>query len=246
MQSSIEEKRFSRQTILPEVGHEGQKKLADAKVFVLGSGGLASAAAFYLTAAGVGKIGIADDDRVDISNLNRQILHDTSRIGILKVDSAKKSLQALYPELEIETFPRRIDASREIMEILSGYDLVIDCTDNFAARYRINTACLQMGKPWIYGAVLGFEGQVMTVVPGKGPCYQCLYPSGRADAPAVAAVMGVSAGVIGVLQAAEAIKCILKKGTLLLGKMLFVDLMEMNFSEFRITRNSNCPACGAL
>lgn len=246
MKSSNWEKRFSRQTVLPEVGTQGQRKLADAKVFILGSGGLASTAAYYLTAAGIGKIGIADEDRVEISNLNRQILHDSSRIGMAKVDSAQKSLQALHPALQVETYPRRFISPEEIIEVLPGYDLVIDCTDSYTARFHINTACLHTGKPWIYGAVCGFEGQVMTIIPGIGACYRCLYPAVPADVEAATGVMGVCAGVVGVLQATEAIKLILEKGTPLSGRMVFVDLLEMSFSEFRITRNPSCPACGKV
>lgn len=237
------DERFSRQIMLPEVGPGGQERLGNTKVFILGAGGLASSAAFYLAAAGIGKIGIADDDRVDISNLNRQILHETSRIGMAKVDSARKSLRALYPALEIEAYPRRLTSPEQLKRALADYDLTIDCTDNFAARYHINEASLATGKPWFYGAVFGFEGQVMTFVPGNGPCYRCLYPAGPADPETATPVMGVAPGIIGILQAAEVMKHILGTGRLLVGRMLVVDLLEMSFAEFFVPQNAKCPLC---
>jgi molybdopterin-synthase adenylyltransferase len=244
MPSLNEEMRFNRQAMLPQVGPTGQEKLNRSKVFLVGCGALASSAAYYLVAAGIGKIGIADDDRVEISNLNRQILHDTPRIGMAKVDSAYRTLKAFHPAVEMETFVRRLTSVEELIEMLADYDMVIDCTDNYPARYLINDACLQIGKPWVYGSVSGFEGQAMTIVPGKGPCYRCLYPSGTADTQSAEPVVGVSPGMIGIIQAAEVIKYILGIGTLLLGRMLFVDLLEMSVSEFTVSRNNNCPACG--
>jgi len=239
-----DEKRFSRQIQLPEVGLSGQERLRKAKVFIVGAGGLASSAAYYLAAAGIGKIGIADDDRVEISNLNRQILHNTSCVGKLKVDSAQETLQILYPDLDVKTHPYRFASPEELIKVLIDYDLLIDCTDNYITRYHINEACIRLVKPWVYGAVHGFEGQVMTILPGQGPCYKCLYPSMHCDTNSVIPVMGVSSGMIGIIQATEAIKNILKIGASLLGKMLFVDLLEMKFSEFTISRNSACSACG--
>jgi molybdopterin/thiamine biosynthesis adenylyltransferase len=244
MNHSEESTRFQRQIMLPEVGLEGQKRLQKAKILIVGSGGLASSAAYYLTAAGIGKIGIADDDQVDLSNLNRQILHDASRIGMPKVASAQKTLQGLHPALEVETYPRRLASSEELFEVLTDYDLIVDCTDNYTTRFNINDACIRTGKPWIYGAVFGFEGQAMTIIPGKGPCYRCLYPSAPSDVDSVVPVMGVTPGIIGLIEATEAIKHILGVGTPLLGRMLFVDLLDMSISEFKINRNANCPACG--
>ena len=238
--------RFKRQMMLPEVGPGGQKRLEKAGIFMVGAGGLASSAAYYLAAAGVGKIGMADDDQVDVSNLNRQILHNASRVGMAKVESARKTLQALYPALEVNAHARRLASSEELVEAIRDYDLVVDCSDNFATRFNINTACIQTQKPWVYGAVHGFEGQVMTVVPGKGPCYQCLYPSGPPDTDEAVPVIGVTPGVIGIIEAAEAIKQILGIGTPLLGRMLFVDLLDMTMSEFKIRRQGNCPACGRI
>ena len=238
--------RFHRQTLLPEVGPVGQRKLRRASVFLVGCGGLASSAAFYLVSAGIGRIGIADDDRVEISNLNRQILHTTSRIGMPKVASAQKALKALNPALEMQTIDCRVTSVEMLIDMLDGYDIVIDCTDNFAARYLINEACIRFGKPWVYGSVSGFEGQAMTIAPGQSPCYRCLYPSAPAhNAESTESVMGIAPGIMGIIQSAEAIKYILGIGTLLMGRLLFVDLLEMNISEFNISRNRNCPACGS-
>ncbi len=246
MDNSDTATRFQRQIMFPEVGLDGQKKLQKAKILIVGSGGLASSAAYYLAAAGIGKIGIADDDQVELSNLNRQILHDTSRIGMPKVDSAQKTLQSLHPALEVETYPRRLASSEELFGVLTGYDLIVDCTDNYITRFNINEACIRSGKPWIYGAVFGFEGQAMTIIPGKGPCYRCLYPSAPSDVDPVVPVMGVTPGIIGLIEATEAIKHILGVGTPLLGRMLFVDLLDMTMSEFKISRNADCPACGEV
>jgi len=246
MHSVNEEKRFHRQILLPEVGAGGQEKLGRSSIFIVGCGGLGSSAAYYLAAAGIGKISLADDDRVALSNLNRQILHDTSRIGMPKVASARKTLQGLNPALEMETHACRPASPQDFTDLLAGYDIAIDCTDNYAARYDINDACLHMGTPWIYGAVSGFEGQIMTIVPGKGPCYRCLYPSAPADSDATEPAIGVSPGIIGIIQAAEAIKYILGIGTPLLGRMLFLDMLEMNVSEFKVQKNADCPVCGNL
>nr|WP_054688985.1 HesA/MoeB/ThiF family protein [Desulfosarcina cetonica] len=168
MTSTIEEKRFLRQIALPEVGREGQARLNGAKVFIVGAGGLASSAAYYLAAAGIGTLAIADDDCVEESNLNRQILHDASRIGMGKAASARMTLQALHPALAIDLYPR-LATAQAMATAFRGYDLVVDCTDNYAARYHINAACLEGGTPWIHGAVFGFEGQTMTIIPGKAP-----------------------------------------------------------------------------
>ncbi len=241
----MEDKRFARQTLLPEVGPIGQERLHKASVFLVGCGGLASSAAYYLVSAGIGRIGIADDDCVEISNLNRQILHTTSRIGMPKVESAQKALEALHPALTVQALACRLTSVETLMEMLDGYDIVIDCTDNYAARYLINEACIRLDKPWVYASVSGFEGQAMTIVPGRGPCYRCLYPSNPADATKSAEpAIGVTPGIMGIIQSAEAIKFILGAGTLLMGRMLFVDLLEMSVSEFNVPRNEDCPACG--
>ena len=230
---------------MPEVGPVGQEKLRRTSVFLIGCGGLASSAAYYLVSAGIGRIGMADDDRVEISNLNRQILHTTSRIGMPKVVSAQKALSALHPAVAVQAAVCRMTSVETLMAMLDGYDIVIDCTDNYTARYLINDACLQLGKPWVYGSVSGFEGQAMTIVPGRGPCYRCLYPSspddtGKSAVPSI----GVAPGIMGIIQAAEALKFILGIGSLLVGRMLFVDLLEMDVSSFNVLRNGDCPACG--
>ncbi|WP_419655786.1 HesA/MoeB/ThiF family protein [Desulfosarcina variabilis] len=235
--------RFSRQIRLPEVGPTGQKKLHRASVLLVGCGALASSAAYYLAAAGIGRIGIADHDRVEISNLNRQILHDTPRIGMRKVDSAYQTLKALHPSLKLQTIARKLTTIEALSRILAGYDMLIDCTDNFPTRYLINDACLQLSKPWVYASVSGFEGQAMTIIPGRGPCYRCLYPSVPVHTNQAESVMGVSPGIMGIIQAAEAIKYFLGIGSLLVGRMLFVDLLEMNVSPFNVSRNKDCPAC---
>jgi molybdopterin/thiamine biosynthesis adenylyltransferase len=236
--------RFQRQILLPEVGVEGQIKLKNSKVFILGSGGLASSAAFYLTAAGIGVIGIADEDKVDVSNLNRQILHDTSKIGMPKVISARQTLQKLDPDVEIETYPFRLTSTQEIVEIMDKYDVAVDCSDNYITRYNINDACIQIGKPWVYGAVDGFEGQAMTVMPGNGPCYRCLYPSASLKSAGISPIIGITPGIIGLIQAAETIKLILETGSPLVGRLLFVDLLEIIVTEFKVSRNKNCSSCG--
>lgn len=239
--------RYKRQILIPEIQESGQEKIRDAKILVIGAGGLASAAAFYLAAAGVGKIGIADDDRVEMSNLNRQILHDPGRISLLKAVSAKQTLERFNPAIQVTAYSERFQKKDDLTRILGDYDLAVDCSDNYTTRFALNDACIQTGKPWIHGAVYGFEGQAMTFVPGQGPCYRCLYPSlpcseSSADAPPVG-VIGVSPGIIGMIQAAEALKYLLGKGKLLVGKLLFVDLLEMTFSEFSVHQNDACPSC---
>ena len=238
--------RYSRQVLIPEIGEAGQRKIDNAKVLLIGAGGLGSSAAFYLAAAGVGVIGIADGDTIEISNLNRQILHDPSRIDALKATSAKQTLEKFNPSIDIVVYPKRFKTAHDLVTIINSYDLVIDCTDNYPTRFAINDACIQTRKPWIYGAVSGFEGQAMTFVPGKGPCYRCLYPSAppTAEAAQLPGVIGVTPGITGIIQATEALKCLLGKGNLLLDRLLFIDLFEMTLSEFTVMKNSNCLSCG--
>lgn len=238
--------RFQRQMLLPEIGAEGQKKIEAAKVLLVGAGGLGSSAAYYLAAAGVGTLGIVDDDRVEMTNLNRQILHNPSRIGRLKVSSARETLISFNDSVNIAIYANRIKTHQEFAKIISDYDLAIDCTDNYATRFLINEACLQAQKPWIYGAISGFEGQTMTIIPGQGPCYRCLYVSPPPPSEILTPVVGVSPGVIGVIQAAEALKYILKTGNLLTGRLLYIDLLEMTLFEFRIQSNINCQSCGKV
>lgn len=213
---------------------------------MFGAGGLASAALYYLACAGVGTIGIADGDRIELSNLNRQILHNPRRIGMPKALSAQDTLTSFSPETQIVTFPRRVESVREMVEMVRQFDAVIDCTDNFKTRDMINESCILALKPWVYGAVSGFEGQIMTIIPGRGPCYRCLYPtlpqpSGNSSAPGV---IGVSPGIVGILQAAEIVKHILGKGSLLVGRLLYADLLEMDFSALLVSMNPCCRYCG--
>ena len=231
---------------MPEIGPEGQRRLDRAKVLVLGAGGLASAALYYLACAGVGTLGIADDDRIELSNLNRQILHNPQRIGTPKVFSARDTIAAFSPRTQIMTFSRRAGSISEMVETVRQFDAVIDCTDNFEARDLINESCILARKPWVFGAVSGFEGQIMTIVPGRGPCYRCLYPSLPGPSPNSSApgVIGVSSGVVGILQASEIIKYILGKGRLLVGRLLYADLLETDFSELRVSMNPCCRYCG--
>jgi molybdopterin-synthase adenylyltransferase len=240
--------RYSRHIILPEVGGKGQKKLARAKVLIIGAGGLGSPAALYLTAAGVGTIGLVDGDVVDLSNLQRQILHTTDTIGTPKVESGRAMLNALNPDVTVATYPTNITAEN-IMDILTGYDLVLDGSDNFTTRYLVNDACFLAGKPLISGSIFRFEGQLTTLRPKDGfPCYRCLYaeppPAGLVPNCQEAGVLGVLAGTIGVLQAAEAIKEIVGVGTSLAGSILMYDALDMTFRKTRVPKDPRCPLCG--
>src|SRR3954468_9979011 len=216
-------RRYSRHIILPEVGGLGQTKLLQAKVLLVGAGGLGSPAAYYLAAAGVGTLGIIDNDVVDVSNLQRQILHANERVGMPKVDSAKKTLEALNPDVKVIPYQAKL-TSENIMEIIKDYDFVVDGCDNFPTRYLVNDACVLTGKPNVHGSIFQFEGQATVFYPGKGPCYRCLYPepppADMAPSCAEAGVLGVLPGLIGTIQALETIKLILGKGETLVGKLL--------------------------
>ncbi len=239
--------RYSRHIILPEVGGEGQKKISKSRVLVIGAGGLGSAAAYYLVAAGVGTLGIIDHDAVDLSNLQRQILHTTKDIGRPKVYSAKEKLVDLNPECNIVTLKQRL-SSQNTMEIIKDYDLIVDGTDNFAARFLINDACVMAGKPFIHGGILRFFGQALTIIPGKGPCFRCIFrgppPPDSAPTCAQAGVLGVLAGIIGVVQATEVLKYILGLGDLLVGRLLTYDATAMRFREVEVRKNPACFVCG--
>lgn len=240
--------RYSRHIILPEVGGKGQKKLARAKVLIVGAGGLGSPAALYLAAAGVGTIGLVDGDVVDLSNLQRQILHSTDTIGKSKVESGRAMLTALNPDVTVNPYPTNLTA-QNIMEIVTGYDLVLDGSDNFTTRYLVNDACFFSGKPLISGSIFRFEGQLTTLKPKDGfPCYRCLYaeppPAGLVPNCQEAGVLGVLAGTVGVLQAAEAIKEIVGVGTSLAGSILMYDALEMTFRKTRVPKDPACPLCG--
>ena len=239
--------RYSRQLILPEVGLKGQEKLRSAAVLIVGVGGLGSPAAYYLACAGVGKIGLADYDRVDLSNLNRQILHTSQDIGRLKVDSAAEKLNALNPEIEVKRYPEglTVENAREIAET---YQIIVDCTDNYPARYLVNDLAVLTHKPVVAGAVFQFEGQVGILDARKGPCFRCLFPEPPADeiAPSCSqiGVVGVLPRIIGVMQASETIKLILGIGSPLTGKMQIFDSLGAAIHTVSIARDPNCPICG--
>lgn len=242
--------RYSRHLRLPEVGEAGQRRLQAARVAMVGAGGLGSPAAFYLAAAGIGTLVLADDDVVDRSNLQRQILHTESRIGLTKVESARVALSALNPEVRLVAFPERVDGAN-VERLLEGADVVIDGADNFAARYLLNDACVKLGKPLVYGAVHRFEGQVSVFDAGRSrgqaPCYRCLFPEPpppeAAPNCAEAGVLGVLPGVIGLLQATEAIKIILGLGETLAGRLLHFDALGMRFRQTRLAADPACAVC---
>ncbi|MFL5700100.1 MAG: molybdopterin-synthase adenylyltransferase MoeB [Ktedonobacteraceae bacterium] len=240
-------KRYSRHLLVPEVGEQGQIKLLDSRVLLIGAGGLGSPAAYYLAAAGVGTIGIIDADVVDDSNLQRQILHNTKRIGQYKADSARETIEALNPDVKVITHIERLDESN-VASIIADYDVILDGTDNFPTRYLLNDAALIANKPVVHGSVFRFEGQLTVFKPYEGPCYRCLYPepppAALAPSCAEAGVLGVLPGVIGLLQATETIKLLLGIGDPLVGRMMTYDALAGEFSELRLYRDPECPACG--
>src|SRR6476646_881380 len=239
--------RYSRHLILPEVGIEGQQKLKAAKVLCVGTGGLGSPLAFYLAAAGIGTLGLVDFDVVDASNLQRQIIHSTKDIGRKKLDSAAEKLVALNPALNVVKHETML-TSANALEILKDYDIVADGTDNFPTRYLVNDACVLLGKPNAYGSIFRFEGQASVFATKEGPCYRCLYPEppppGLVPSCAEGGVLGILPGLVGVMQATEAIKLILGKGDPLIGRLLLIDALGMKFRELKLRKNPDCPACG--
>ncbi len=239
--------RYSRQIILKEIGGEGQKKILNARILIIGAGGLGSPAAYYLASSGVGKIGIVDSDKVDVSNLQRQILHFTCDIGKIKTESAREKLTAINPDCKIIPYPTRIDVSN-VLDIIHGYDAVVNGCDNFPTRYLINDACVLTGIPLFEGAVIGFSGQVITILPHESACYRCLYetppPPGLIPSCQEAGVMATTPGIIGLIQATEVIKWILGRGTLLTNRLLTYNGLEMEFTELPVSRNLQCPVCG--
>ena len=245
--SAEQRNRYHRHLLLPEVGDEGQQKLLDSKVLLLGAGGLGSPAALYLAAAGVGTLGIIDMDVVDASNLQRQILHNIDRVGERKVDSAKKTLTALNPDVNVVTYDVRLGADN-IMDIIDGYDLIVDGTDNFPTRYLVNDASLIKRIPVVHGSIFRFEGQATVFHPYEGPCYRCLIPEPPppelAPSCAEAGVLGVLPGIIGSIQAIEAIKVLLGLGDTLVGRLLAYDSLEQSFRTFKVNRDPKCPSCG--
>src|SRR4051812_14974628 len=240
--------RYSRHLLIPEVGEGGQAKLLKSKVLLIGAGGLGSPTALYLAAAGVGRLGIIDDDVVDESNLQRQILHTTDRVGMAKTESAKKTLQALNPDVAVDEHRLRLQRDNAL-ELFSKYDLVVDGSDNFGTRYLVNDACVLLEKPNVHGSIFRFDGQATTFVPGGGrPCYRCLFPEPPPPelAPSCqeAGVLGVLPGIIGMIQAVEAVKLLLGRGEPLVGRLLLYDALEQRFREVKYARDPNCPACG--
>jgi adenylyltransferase/sulfurtransferase len=239
--------RYSRHIILPEIGMEGQEKLLSAKVLIIGAGGLGSPIAFYLAAAGVGTLGLVDFDNVDLSNLQRQILHTNDSIGTPKLDSAEKRIKAMNPDVKVLKFNTKI-TSENALDLIRDFDLVIDGTDNFPTRYLVNDACVMLGKPNIYGSIFRFEGQCTVFYPKKGPCYRCLYPEppppGMVPSCAEGGVLGILPGLIGTMQATEAVKLIVEKGETLIGRLVVYDALKMKFRELKLHRDTTCPVCG--
>ncbi len=246
--TSAELERYSRHIVIPEVGIEGQKKLKASKVLIIGAGGLGSPLCLYLTAAGIGTIGIVDFDEVSFSNLQRQVLYTGEDVGMPKAGTAKQKLEALNPNVELITYDAKL-TSGNALEILKEYDIVADGTDNFATRYLVNDACVFLHKPVVYGSILRFEGQVSVFDSANGPCYRCLYPEPPApgDVPSCAegGVLGVLPGIIGSIQANEVIKYLLGKGELLTGRLLMLDSLAMKFKELKYKKNPDCPVCGS-
>ncbi len=238
--------RYSRHLLLPEVGAEGQQKLLDAKVLLLGAGGLGSPTALYLAAAGVGTLGIVDDDEVDLSNLQRQVIHSTDRIGVPKVDSAEQTIKGLNPDVKVNKYPVRLGADN-IMDILPGYDIVVDGLDNFPTRYLLNDASVRLQIPVVSAAILGFEGQLSVFKPYDGPCYRCLFPvpppAELAPSCGANGVLGVLPGTMGLLQATEVIKLILGEGDPLIGRLLMYDALAAETTEVKVRRDPACPIC---
>jgi sulfur-carrier protein adenylyltransferase/sulfurtransferase len=244
--SAEQRERYSRHLLIPEIGVEGQQKLLDAKVLLLGAGGLGSPTALYLAAAGVGTLGIVDDDVVDLSNLQRQVIHDTERIGTPKVDSAEQTIRALNPDVNVVKYQTRIDASN-IMEIIDGYDVIVDGVDNFPTRYLLNDASVRLQIPVVSASILGFDGQLSVFKPYDGPCYRCLFreppPAELAPSCGANGVLGVLPGTMGLLQATEVVKLLLGIGDPAIGRLLLYDALGATLTEVKVHRDPECPIC---
>ncbi len=239
--------RYSRKLILPNIGGKGQEKILNAKVLVIGAGGLGSPASLYLASAGVGKIGIVDSDKVEVNNLQRQIVHSTSTVGKPKVDSAKERLNAINPEIEIVPLNLRL-TSANIMDIIKDYDIVVDGSDNFPTRFLVNDACVLSKKPLSHGGIFRFDGQAITILPGESACYRCLFPEpppqGLVPSCQAAGILGAVAGTMGTVQASEVLKFILGVGELLVGRLLIFDALEPSFRIVRFPQDKDCAICG--
>ncbi len=239
--------RYSRQIILPNVGGKGQEKLLAAKVLIVGAGGLGSPVALYLASAGVGKIGIIDSDKVELNNLQRQIIHSSKDVGRAKVESAKERLSEINQDVEVVPYNIRL-TSDNILDIMKEYDIVVDGSDNFPTRYLVNDACILSNKPLSHGGIFKFDGQVMTIVPGEGACYRCLFPEppppGLVPSCQEAGILGAVAGVIGIIQANEVLKYILGIGSSLVGKLLVFNALDSSFRQVKVPKDPKCPICG--
>lgn len=239
--------RYSRHIILPEVGGAGQEKLLNARVLLLGAGGLGSPALMYLAAAGVGNIGIVDFDKVDMSNLQRQVIHNADTVGTPKTESAKRFVEKLNPDVKVTEINEQL-TSANVMEVFKDYDIIVDGCDNFPTRYLVNDACVMLGKTNVHGSIFRFDGQVTVFKPKDGPCYRCLYPEppppGMVPSCQEAGVLGVLPGVVGTLQAVEVVKLVIGKGEPLVGKLLLYNALGAEFRKLNIRRDSDCPVCG--
>jgi molybdopterin/thiamine biosynthesis adenylyltransferase/rhodanese-related sulfurtransferase len=244
--SAEQRERYSRHLLIPEIGLEGQTKLLESKVLLLGAGGLGSPTALYLAAAGVGTLGVVDDDDVDLSNLQRQVIHTTDRIGVPKVDSAEQSITAINPDVIVVKYKTRLDASN-IMEIIDGYDVIVDGADNFPTRYLLNDATVRLGIPVVSASILGFDGQLSVFKPHDGPCYRCLYPvpppAELAPSCGANGVLGVLPGTMGLLQATEVVKLVTGAGEPLVGRLLLYEALGATFTELKVRRDPECPIC---
>ncbi len=245
--SPQETARYSRHLIMPEVGVDGQKRLKASSILLIGAGGLGSPLGLYLAAAGVGRLGLVDFDNVDFSNLQRQIIHSTADVGRPKLHSARDRINSINPEVQVDLYETRL-TSANALSMFAPYDVVIDGTDNFPTRYLVNDACVLLKKPNVYGSIFRFDGQASVFYPGQGPCYRCLYPEppppGEVPSCAEGGVLGILPGLIGCIQATEAVKLILGAGSPLVGRLLLYDALQMSFREFKVRRNPKCPVCG--
>jgi molybdopterin/thiamine biosynthesis adenylyltransferase/rhodanese-related sulfurtransferase len=244
--SKEQRERYSRHLLIPEIGLEGQTRLLESKVLLLGAGGLGSPTALYLAAAGVGTLGVVDDDEVDLSNLQRQVIHTTDRIGVPKVDSAEQAINAINPDVKVVKYKTRLDASN-IMEIIDGYDVIVDGVDNFPTRYLLNDATVRLGIPVVSASILGFDGQLSVFKPHEGPCYRCLYPvpppAELAPSCGANGVLGVLPGTMGLLQATEVVKLVTGAGEPLIGRLLLYEALGATFTELKVRRDPECPIC---
>ncbi len=242
-----QKERYSRHILVPEIGLEGQLKLLDAKVLLLGAGGLGSPTALYLAAAGVGTIGLVDDDEVDASNLQRQVIHSTETIGIPKTESARRQIEALNPDVTVNEHRTRLDSSN-VIELLNSYDIIVDGADNFPTRYLLNDASVRLNKPVVSASILAFDGQISTFVPHDGPCYRCLYPTPPppelAPSCGAAGVLGMLPGVMGLMQSLEVFKLITGAGEPLVGRLLLFEALSTTFTELKVRKDPSCPICG--